>query len=182
MALGFVFTAQDDLPGDVGQVQGFGVGEPALAVGQGEQCGDEALLLIAYVYELFAGCEQRLYGGFGVGDRDLEQGRPGGLSGVRSSYREALAMKCRWESNDASRRANRSSSVSPSSVNSSLRPPRPSRRCRLLAEMSLAVVMMERGGRTNRPAISQPSARDNTAMIATAAAAARNASEPMKDL
>ena len=88
-------------------------------------------------------------------------------------------MKCRCDSNDASRRANRSSSVSPSSVNSSPWPRTPSRRCRLLAEMSLAVVMIERNGRTNRPPISQPSARENTAMIDTATTAARKASEPM---
>jgi putative ABC transport system permease protein len=99
-------------------------------------------------------------------------------SGVRSSW-EAFAMKCRCDSKEASRRANRSSSVSPSSVNSSPRPRTPRRRCRLLAEMSRAVVMIPRSGRTNRPAISQPSARESTAMIATAATAARNASELM---
>ena len=45
--------------------------------------------------------------------------------------------------------------------------------------MSRAVVMIARSGRTKRPAISQPSARETTAMIATAATAARNEPEVM---
>jgi hypothetical protein len=98
------------------------------------------------------------------------------VSGVRSSW-EALAMKFRCAWNDASSRPNRSSSVWPSSVNSSPRPRTPSRRCRLLAEMSRAVVMIERSGRTKRPAISQPAAREITAAITRTAASLRNAAE-----
>ena len=87
-------------------------------------------------------------------------------------------MKCRCAWNDASSRPNRSSRVPPSSLISSPRPRTPSRRCRLLAEMSLAVVMIERSGRTNRPAISQPAATDNTAMIANATTMLQNADGP----
>ena len=87
-------------------------------------------------------------------------------------------MKCRCAWNDASSRPNRSSSVSPSSVNSSPRPRTPRRRCRLLAEMSRAVVMIARSGRTKRPAISQPAARENTAMITSATTSFQNAAEP----
>jgi hypothetical protein len=45
-ALGFGLAGQENVLGDVGEVQGFWVLEPALAVSQGEQRRDEALLLI----------------------------------------------------------------------------------------------------------------------------------------
>ena len=87
-------------------------------------------------------------------------------------------MKCRCAWNDASSRANSPSSVWPSSVNSSPRPRTPSRRCRLLAEMSRAAVMIARSGRTKQPAISQPTASENTAMIANATTMLKNADAP----
>ena len=67
--------------GDAGEVQGLRMLEPALAVGQGEQRRDEALLLVAQLHQFLAGRAQRLDGGFRVGDRDLEQGAPGGERG-----------------------------------------------------------------------------------------------------
>ena len=105
--------------------------------------------------ELLAGGAPRLGGGVGVGEGDLEQG-PSRVSGVRSSW-EALATKCRWASKAASRRAKRSSRVSPSCLNSSSAPSRASRSCRLVAEIRRAVAVMVRTGRSTRPATNQPS-------------------------
>ncbi len=93
------------------------------------------------------------------------------VSGVRSSC-EALATKCRCDANDVWSRSNRSSSVAASSLNSSSRPLRLRRRCRLLAEMSRAVAVMVRRGRRNRPAISQPSTSETTTMTASPTAEA----------
>ena len=39
--------------------------------------------------------------------------------------------------------------------------------------------MIARSGRTNRPAISQPAARETTAMITSVTTSAQNTSEPM---
>ncbi len=87
------------------------------------------------------------------------------VSGVRSSC-EALATKCRCAWKDPSSRPNRSFRVSPSRVNSSSRGPRRSRRLRLLAEMSRAVAVITRTGRSRRPATSQPNATDSTTSTA----------------
>jgi len=76
-ALGLGLAGQQDVPGDVGQVQGLRAPEPALAVGQREQGRDQALLLIAELHQLLAGGAQPLDGRFRVGDRDLEQGAAG---------------------------------------------------------------------------------------------------------
>ena len=54
--------------------------------------------------------------------------------GVRSSW-EALATKCRCASNAVSSRGNRSSRVSPRSLNSSCGPARARRSCRLVEEI-----------------------------------------------
>ena len=75
-------------------------------------------------------------------------------SGVRSSW-EALATKCRWASKEAWSRANRSSRMAPSSVSSSAGAPRSRRRCRLPAEMAVAVAVMARSG-PQEPAGDEP--------------------------
>ena len=67
---------------------------------------------------LLAGRPQGVGGRVGVGEGDLRAGSAAAVSGVRSSW-EALATKCRCDSNDVSSRPNRSSRVAPSSVNSS---------------------------------------------------------------
>ena len=77
------------------------------------------------------------------------------VRGVRSSW-EALATKCRCASNAASRRPNRSSRVSPSSLSSSSGPSRARRSCRLVEEILRAVRVMVRMGRSILPATSQP--------------------------
>ncbi len=81
MALGIVLAGRDYLAGDASEVQRFCLRKPALAVGQGEQRRDEALLLSAQFHQFLTGCTQCLHGGFGVGDRDLEQGPPGAERG-----------------------------------------------------------------------------------------------------
>ena len=104
--------------------KGSGCGDAALAAGQREQRVDQLLLLLAELQHLVAGGAQRR--------RARRPGRRSATcstvrsaaSGVRSSW-AALATKCRCDSNDASSRANRSFSVSPSSANSSSRLPRP---------------------------------------------------------
>ena len=58
--------------------------------------------------------------------------------------------------------------MSPSCLSSSSGPSRASRRWRLLAEISRAVFVIVRRGRSARPAISQPSQIDSTAMTARA--------------
>ena len=74
-------------------------------------------------------------------------------SGVRSSC-EALATNWRWAWIKVSNRASRSSKVSPSSFSSSFGPSIARRRCKLVAEMVRAVVVMVRSGRSTRPAMS----------------------------
>jgi hypothetical protein len=44
---------------------------------------DEALLPVPQFHELLAGRPQSFHGGFGIGDRDLEQGPPGGQRGAQ---------------------------------------------------------------------------------------------------
>ena len=66
-----VLAVQQDVPGDVGEVQACWLVDAALAVGQSEQRGDQALLLVAELDQLLAGCPQGVHGGFWVGDRDL---------------------------------------------------------------------------------------------------------------
>jgi len=88
-------------------------------------------------------------------------------SGVRSSC-EALATNWRWALNDASSRASSPSKVSPSSLSSSSGPPRASRSCRLVAEISRAAAVMVRSGRSTRPATSQPRPMESTAIPVSA--------------
>ena len=88
-------------------------------------------------------------------------------SGVRSSC-EALAMNWRWARNDASSRASSPSKVSPSSLSSSSGPRRARRSLRLVTEICRAAAVMVRTGRSVRPATSQPSATESTAIRASA--------------
>ena len=90
-------------------------------------------------------------------------------SGVRSSW-EALATKWRCDSNDASSRPKRSSSVRPSSVSSSSGPSRSSRRWRFVAEISWAAVVIARSGRRNLPASHQATASATAAAISAISA------------
>ena len=55
VALGIAASGQEHIAGDVGEVKGLRVLDPALAVGQGEQGRDEALLPVAQLHELLAG-------------------------------------------------------------------------------------------------------------------------------
>ena len=77
------------------------------------------------------------------------------VSGVRSSW-EALATKCRCASNAASRRAKRSSRVSPSCLNSSSAFSSANRSWRFDAEILRAVEVISRTGFITRPATSHP--------------------------
>ncbi len=77
-------------------------------------------------------------------------------------------MKRRCASNERSSRASKSSKVSPSSFSSSSGPASARRWCRLLAEISLAVAVIVRSGRSTRPAISQPSAIDSATIAPSA--------------
>src|ERR1700733_11266743 len=90
------------------------------------------------------------------------------VRGVRSSC-DALATNRRWASNDASSRASSSSSVSPSALNSSCGPSSASRSCRFPAEIVRAVAVIERTGRSTRPAANQPRTAEPTVVTAKTA-------------
>ena len=114
---GLVPAAGHDPGGHLGEVERFPAPRPALAAGQREQGVDQVFLLFAEPQQLLASCPQRFRARVGIGERHLEDG-PLAVSGVRNSW-DAFATKRRWDSNAASRRANRPSNVSPSSRNSS---------------------------------------------------------------
>ena len=141
-----------------------------LAASQGEQRLDQAFLLLGP-----GPAVPRRSPGASARPRPGRPAPPGSASAPR---RAGCAVRGRrWPRTAAATRTtppagrNRSSRVAPRSVNSSSRPPRPSRRCRLLAEMSRAVAVIVRSGRRNRPATSQPSATEIVTRPTTVAAA-----------
>jgi hypothetical protein len=83
--------------------------------------------------------------------------------GVRSSW-EALATKRRWVSKAVSSRASIWSKVSASSFSSSSGPCRLIRSCRVLPSSRLAVAVIACSGRSTRPATSQPSPTEASAI------------------
>ena len=128
--------------------------DASLAGRESEECVDEPFLLLAERERLFAGRAKAV----GVGVRD-RRGQPASsvrcpASGVRSSW-EAFATKWRWASKDGFE--------PPEEVVEGLAefgelvvgPSSSRRRCRFVAEISRAVVVMVRSGRRNRPAIHQ---------------------------
>ena len=90
------------------------------------------------------------------------------VRGVRSSW-DALATKRRWLANAASRRSSISSKVSASSFSSPGGPRNATRSSRFVCEARRAASVTAWRGRRARPATSQPSTAETTAMPASAA-------------
>ena len=88
-------------------------------------------------------------------------------SGVRSSC-EALATNRRCASNAASKRSSSRSIVSASRRSSSRGPGIARRSCRFVSEIRSAVAVIVRSGANTRPATTQPSTPETSAMIASA--------------
>ena len=108
---GLLTAVQDGLPGDLGEVKRLPLLDPPLAAGQGEQRVDEAFLCRPVpVPSRRPIAASRVASGSASATCSRVRSA---VSGVRSSW-EALATKCRCAWNDASSRANRSLSVSPS--------------------------------------------------------------------
>ena len=140
------------------EVEGVPAGDAALAGGQGEQRFDEPFLVPAESEGLLAGRAQGVGVGVGVGEGDLRAGCAGRRAGCAARGR-------RWRRSGAGRRrrlqageqvvegVGRVRSARPSGS------PRSRRRWRFPAEMFLAVAVMARSGRRNRPATYQPRAR-----------------------
>ena len=152
--------------GGQGQVERLGRPELALAAGQGQQALDQALAALVGLQHATGHGPQRGRVGRRVGQGDVDLGAGDG-QGVRSSW-EALATNRRWVSKAACSRSSIWSKVSASSLSSSWGPWRLIRSCRVLPSSRRAVAVMALSGRRTRPATSQPSPTETSAMRARA--------------
>jgi len=124
--LGLLSSRDEHVLGETCQIGRLPLLETAFARREREEGINELLLLITERQGLFASRSQFCRSGVGSARATCSSVRwP--ASGVRSSC-EAFATKWRCDSNEASRRPKRSSSVLPSSLSSSSGPSRP-RRC-----------------------------------------------------
>ena len=90
-------------------------------------------------------------------------------SGVRSSC-AAFAANRRCAANDPSSRSSSPSIVSDRSLSSSRGPPTASRACRLSAEIRRVAAVIDRSGRSTRPATPQPRPSETAVMTTSAIA------------
>ena len=157
---------------DRGEVDGLTAVDPALAAREHEQRLDQAFLLLADGKQLLARVPVGLDAGVRIAQRELEQG---------ALERERRAQLVRRVGDELPLRIEGRLEAAEQSIDrltklpsSSSGPVRSSRRWRLLAEISLAVSVIVRSGRSARPAITQPSQNEITAITASANAESMN--------